>query len=288
MIKSMTAFSRGEGKTPWGVLSWEVRTVNHRFCDISLRLPDDLRGLEPVVREQVARRVKRGKVDCALKFQPVTGADNQIALNEELLAALLQASRRVAAMMEQAAPASALEFLKWPGVMEVNNADNEQLRQEAARLLERCLDELQENRLREGAQMKTLIEQRCQAMLDQVRQVRERLPEIMAHHRQRLQARVDELKSEMDSARFEQELMLIAQKIDIQEELDRIDVHVEEVCRVLGQDEPVGRRLDFLMQELNREANTLGSKSVDTATTRAAVEMKVLIEQMREQIQNIE
>jgi len=288
MIKSMTAFARRERKTPWGLLSWEMRTVNHRFCDIGLRLPEDLRGLEPVVRERVARRIKRGKVDCALKFQPVTGADNQIALNEDLLAALLQASRQIENRMEQSAPASAVDFLKWPGVLQVNNADNEQLLHEAALLLDDCLDELHESRVREGAQMKALIEQRCQAITQQVRQVRAQLPDIMESHRRRLQARVDELKGEVDNARFEQELMFIAQKIDIQEELDRIDVHVDEVRRVLDQDEPVGRRLDFLMQELNREANTLGSKSVDTITTRAAVEMKVLIEQMREQIQNIE
>ncbi len=288
MIKSMTAFSRQESKTRWGVLGWEIRTVNHRFCDINLRLPEDLRGLEPVMRERVAKRIRRGKVDCTLKFQPVTSADNLIALNEDLVRSLLQANRQIEAMMENPAPARSIDILKWPGVLQINNADNDQLQHEAAQLLDSCLDELYENRVREGAQMKILVEQRCQAILEQVKQVKVQLPVIMASHRQRLQTRVDELKGEIDAARFEQELVFIAQKIDIQEELDRIDVHIEEVCRVLGQEEPVGRRLDFLMQELNREANTLGSKSVDTITTRAAVEMKVLIEQMREQIQNIE
>ncbi len=288
MIKSMTAFSRQECKSQWGILSWEIRTVNHRFCDINMRLPEDLRGLEPVIRERVTKWIKRGKVDCTLKFQSVTGADNLIALNVDLVSSLLQTNRQIEAMMDNPAPTRSIDFLKWPGVLQVNNADNDQLLMEAKQLLDSCLEELYDNRVREGEQMKTLLEQRCRGILDEVGQVKAQLPEIIKNHRLRLQKRVDELTGEIDKARFEQELVFIAQKIDIQEELDRIDVHIKEVYRVLGQDEPIGRRLDFLMQELNREANTLGSKSVDTTTTRAAVEMKVLIEQMREQIQNIE
>lgn len=288
MTKSMTAFARQERRTPWGVLSAELRTVNHRFLDISMRLPEELRVLEGRVREQLAARLRRGKVECNLKFQPVAGADAPISLNLDLLKRLLEANNTIENMMANPARTPPLDLLKWPGVLELGATNVEALQQEALAVLEDCLEELSQNRQREGAKMKVLIEQRCTALLEQVAAVRQRLPEILENQRQRLRSRVEELKVEVDAARFEQELAYLAQKIDVEEELDRIEVHVEEVRRVLGQDEPVGRRLDFLMQELNREANTLGSKSVDAQTTRAAVEMKVLIEQMREQIQNIE
>ncbi len=288
MTKSMTAFARQERRTPWGVISAELRTVNHRFLDIGMRLPEELRGLEGRIREQLAAHLRRGKVECNLKFQAVAGTDTAISLNLDLLKRLLEANNTIENMMANPARTPPLELLKWPGVLELGATDVDTLQQEALAVLEACLEELSQNRLREGAKMKELIEQRCAALLEQVAAVRKRLPEILENQRQRLRSRVEELKVEVDPARFEQELAYLAQKIDVEEELDRIEVHVEEVRRVLEQDEPVGRRLDFLMQELNREANTLGSKSVDAQTTRAAVEMKVLIEQMREQIQNIE
>ncbi len=288
MTKSMTAFARQERRTPWGVLSAELRTVNHRFLDISMRLPEELRSLEGRIRELLAARLRRGKVECNIKFQAVAGSDTPISLNMDLLKRLLEANHTIENMMANPARTPPLELMKWPGVLELGATDTDALQQEALAVLEDCLEELSQNRLREGAKMKALIEQRCAALLAQVAAVRQRLPEILENQRQRLRGRVEELRAEVDAARFEQELAYLAQKIDVEEELDRIEVHVEEVRRVLEQDEPVGRRLDFLMQELNREANTLGSKSVDAQTTRAAVEMKVLIEQMREQIQNIE
>ncbi len=288
MIKSMTAFARQERRTPWGALSVELRTVNHRFLDIGLRLPEELRGLEGRIREALAARLRRGKVECTIKFQVLPGADAPIALNLDLLKRLLEANSTIEGMMENPARTPPLELLKWPGVLDLGATDVDALQEEAMAVLADCLEELTASRLREGAKMKALIEQRCAALLEQVVAVRRRLPEILEGQRQRLRSRVEELRVEVDAARFEQELAYLAQKIDVEEELDRIQVHVDEVRRVLEQDEPVGRRLDFLMQELNREANTLGSKSVDAQTTRAAVEMKVLIEQMREQIQNVE
>jgi len=288
MISSMTAFARQERQTPWGVLSWELRTVNHRFADISVRLPEDLRGLETRVRQQLLARVRRGKIDGQLKFHAIASAGAEPTLNMDLVRMLLEANNQIEALMENPARIRTADILTWPGVLQPLTADLSKLQREALELLSACLDELQESRLREGAKMKALIEQRCTAILAELEAVRARLPEILDGQRRRLHERITVLQAEFDTARLEQELVYLAQKIDVEEELDRIVVHVEEVRRVLEQDDPVGRRLDFLMQELNREVNTLGSKSISTITTRAAVEMKVLVEQMREQIQNIE
>jgi uncharacterized protein (TIGR00255 family) len=290
MTRSMTAFTRQEIKTGWGILSWEMRTVNHRFLEMHVRLPDDMRMLETAVRERINNRLSRGKVDCTLRFQPVANAQHtSLSLNRELIKLLLAANKEVQEMMtEQPAQLGSLDVLRWPGVIQVVETDPDQLQTEALKLLDGCLEELCVNRQREGAKMKEIILQRSDAIREQVELVKQRLPEIFVNQRQKLINRLQELKSELDMSRLEQEMAYIAQKIDVAEELDRLDVHIEEVQRVLQQDEPIGRRLDFLMQELNREANTLGSKSVDSQTTRASVEMKVLIEQMREQIQNIE
>ena len=290
MTRSMTAFTRQEIKTGWGILSWEMRTVNHRFLEMHVRLPDDMRMLETAVRERISNRLNRGKVDCTLRFHPVANAQHtSLSLNRELIKLLLAANKEVQEMMtEQPAQLGSLDILRWPGVIQVVETDPDQLQIEALKLLDGCLEELCANRQREGAKMKEIILQRSDAISEQVKLVKQRLPEIFVNQRQKLINRLEELKSELDMSRLEQEMAYIAQKIDVAEELDRLDVHIEEVQRVLQQDEPVGRRLDFLMQELNREANTLGSKSVDSKTTRASVEMKVLIEQMREQIQNIE
>jgi len=288
MISSMTAFARQERKIRGGILSWELRTVNHRFADLSIRLPENLRGLEARVRELLLTRVRRGKIDASLKFQAVASAGTGPTLNMDLVRMLLEANNQIEVLMENPARIRTADILNWPGVLQVAEAETNELQRAALELLSPCLDELYENRLREGAKMKGLIEQRCAAILTELEAVRVALPEILAAQRRRLHERIAVLQAELDTARLEQELVYLAQKIDVEEELDRIVVHVEEVRRVLEQDDPVGRRLDFLMQELNREVNTLGSKSIATTTTRAAVEMKVLIEQMREQIQNIE
>jgi len=290
MTRSMTAFTRQEIKTGWGILSWEMRTVNHRFLEIHVRLPEDMRVLETAVREKINSRLNRGKIDCMLRFQAVANADHtNLTLNRELIKLLLKANQEVKGMMaQQPASLNSLDILRWPGVIQVVETDPDQLQNEALKLLDSSLDELCANRQREGGKMNAIIVQRCIAIQEQVEQVKQRLPELIVNQRRKLIDRLQELKSELDMSRLEQEMVYIAQKIDVVEELDRLEVHIEEVQRVLQQDEPVGRRLDFLMQELNREANTLGAKSVDTQTTRASVEIKVLIEQMREQIQNFE
>jgi len=289
MTRSMTAFTRQEIKTEWGVLNWELRTVNHRFLEIYVRLPEDMRVLETAVRERIGARLSRGKVDCMLRFEPVANAEHtRLALNKGLIQLLLDASKEVEGMLKNPGQIRSLDILRWPGVLQVVETDLDQLQNEALKLLDISLDELNLNRQREGKKMNEIIHQRCSAIREQVVHARQRLPEVSENQRRKLLNRLEELKSELDMTRLEQEMAYMAQKIDIAEELDRLEVHVEEVQRVLQQDEPVGRRLDFLMQELNREANTLGSKSADTQTTRASVEMKVLIEQMREQIQNIE
>jgi len=288
MIRSMTAFARKENQGEWGSLQLELRSVNHRYLELSPRLPEELRSLEPAVRERVGARLGRGKVDCNVRYQPPQTASGELALNIELVKQLAHASREVDNIIYNPAPVNSLEVMRWPGVLEAPGVDEEQLQVALLGLLDQALDEMNANREREGEKLQGIILQRCDAIEAVVTQVRQRLPEILAALRQRLEDRLGELKQELDPARLEQEMVLLTQKLDVDEEMDRLATHVEEVRRVLQADEPVGRRLDFLMQELNREANTLGSKSVDNETTKASVELKVLIEQMREQIQNIE
>lgn len=288
MILSMTAFARQGRDKPWGQLSWELRTVNHRYLDVSLRVPDELRVQEAQLRELVGVYVKRGKVDCRLRFQPASGAQAQLNLNRELIARISEAVNAVTAQVGAVAPVNALEILRWPGVIEGADANLEEIQAEAVAILEEALQELVDTRAREGARLQEILEQRCATLGELVDEARTRLPDIKAAWRERVLARLAEVKADLDDARLAQEMVFFAQKIDIEEELERLATHIDEVRRVLRQDEPVGRRLDFLMQELNREANTLGSKSVDAQTTRISVDMKVQLEQMREQIQNIE
>ncbi len=288
MIRSMTAFTRQTREAEWGVMSWELRSVNHRYLEASLRMPEELRALEMVARERISKRLKRGKVDGFLRFQPVEVADSGLQLNRELIASLVQANETIEELMENPARTQPFDLLRWPGVLQAAEVDPGELKKETLALLERALDELVETREREGAGMKAVIEQRCDAMAAEVVKVRAAMPAILTAQRDRIVARVAELQVELEAERLAQEIAIITQKSDVAEELDRIEVHLEEVRRVLEQNEPVGRRLDFLMQELNREANTLGSKSISTESSSVAVEMKVLIEQMREQVQNIE
>jgi len=288
MIRSMTAFARQEAETAVGLLSWELRSVNHRFAEISLRLPDDLRGLEPQLREVIAARVKRGKVDATLRLRPRADVTESATMNAQQVQSVLQACTDIEAMMDNPARISALEILRWPGVLQAAEIDMSRVKGEIIALLDKALEELIETRGREGEKISDLLQTRCRAISAQVARVRELLPEILQTQRQRLLKRLDELRAELDSERLEQEMAYLAQKMDVEEELDRLDVHVSEMERILLQSEPNGRRLDFLMQEFNREVNTLASKSVAGVTTQAAVEMKVLVEQMREQIQNVE
>ena len=288
MIRSMTSFARCEAQGDWGSLQLELRSVNHRYLELNLRLPEELRVLEPKIREQVNQRLGRGKVDCNIRFQPPADLPGELTVNEELVKKLAHASREVDALLYNPAPINSLEVMQWPGVLEAPSLDEGQLRSAALELLGQAIEEMLADRGREGEKMKEIILKRCDAADEVVKAVRTRLPEVLEGVRTRLRERLDELKAELDENRVEQELVITAQKLDVDEEMDRLETHITEVRNVLESDKPVGRRLDFLMQELNREANTLGSKSADTETTKASVELKVLIEQMREQVQNIE
>jgi len=284
----MTAFARQESQGAWGSLVIELRSVNHRYLETTLRMPEDLRALEPQLRDRVGQVLNRGKVECNLRHQPPSDIPGEIVINHDLAARLAHATREIDAILYNPAPINGLEVLRWPGVMQLPVADPEQLKTAALTLLDAALLELTEQREREGEKLKAIILQRCDAMQGVIAGVKERLPQVMANMRERLRSRLAELQVETEPGRLEQEMVIQAQRLDVDEEVDRLTTHLAEVRRVLGQDQPVGRRLDFLMQELNREANTLGSKSADTETTRASVDLKVLIEQMREQIQNIE
>lgn len=288
MIRSMTAFARQESQGAWGNLVIELRSVNSRYLETTLRMPEDLRSLEHQLRERIGQVLNRGKVECNLRHQPPADIPGEIVINHELAARIAHATREIDAALYNPAPINGLEVLRWPGVMQLPVTDPEQLKTAAVELLDAALRELTAQREREGEKLKEIILQRCTAMEAVIAGVKERLPQVMAAMRERLRSRLAELQVEADPGRLEQEMVIQAQRLDVDEEVDRLTTHLAEVRRVLDQDQPVGRRLDFLMQELNREANTLGSKSADTETTRASVDLKVLIEQMREQIQNIE
>ena len=288
MIRSMTAFARQEADTDFGSLAWEIRSLNHRYLELGLRLPEELRAMEPAVRERVNARLGRGKVECSCRFRPATVGAAPVDIHEDNLTRVLAACEAVNRRLPEAVPLNPLELLGWPGVVREETVDAGPLQQHALALLDKALDELLLSREREGEQIRTLLQQRCDDMSALVVRARTCLPEIRAGLREKLQARLADLDVDVDPGRFEQELVMQLQKIDVDEEMDRLESHIGEVRRVLDRKEPVGRRLDFLMQELNREANTLGSKSVVTETSNISVELKVLIEQMREQVQNIE
>lgn len=288
MIRSMTAFARQEIAESWGVLTLELRSVNHRYLDVSLRLPEEIRVLETRLRDGIQKGLSRGKIDCTVRYQPQeVGAEN-IQLDDKLVQQLATASQQIEQHFKQTRPVSALEVMRWPGVLQTPKVEAEVLHAAALKLLKAALKELIQGREGEGEKLKQILEQRCDGISDIVVEVGKLVPEIKANWRERLTTRLQEIKGELDETRLEQELAIMAQKIDVDEEIDRLNTHVEEVKRVLQQTKPVGRRLDFLMQELNREANTLGSKSTDARTGTASVDLKVLIEQMREQVQNIE
>ncbi len=288
MILSMTAFARSERQSDWGGLSWELRSVNHRYLEIAPRLPETLRALEPLVRERVSSRLGRGKVDCGLRFQTGNATLAGVALNQPLARRLLDLAAELEGLMGPGKGLQAIDVLRWPGVVSEPEPDLEAIKADVLATLDQALDELVATREREGRRTAEMILSRIEAMAEQVTQLRSRRTEVVARVREKLLARLADLPVEADPHRLEQELAIIAQRLDVDEELDRLDAHLAEVRDVLQRQEPVGRRLDFLMQELNREANTLSSKSADTETTRAAVDLKVYIEQMREQVQNIE
>jgi uncharacterized protein (TIGR00255 family) len=288
MIQSMTAFARNQSQGPWGVITCELRSINHRYLEMSMRMPEVLHGLEALMRERIRHHVKRGKVECFLRYQPHDGNSLDITINQEILEKLCQANRAVAAKLDNAAPINTMEVLHWPGILQMAEVNLELIQEEVLRVLEKTLHELVEARCREGKQLTQLFIQRLETMSLEIDKVRQYLPAIIQGQKERLMSRFKDASLQLDSSRLEQELVIFAQKIDVSEEIERLETHIVEVKRALKQGGAMGRRLDFLMQELNREANTLGAKSVDSDTTRVSVELKVLIEQVREQVQNIE
>jgi uncharacterized protein (TIGR00255 family) len=289
MIASMTGFARRETTGSWGTLVCELRSVNHRFLEAGFRLPDELRAAEGELRARLAKQLRRGKVDCTVSYRRAQGASNTLDVDPVALERVLAAVQEVERSRLASGAVNALDVLRWPGVLrEDGNGSGEELLAAAYAVFGATLEELVAARGREGARLRELLEQRCEGLEALVTAVRARLPEVQARVRARLNERVAELAASVDPERMEQELAIILQRLDVDEELERLTGHIAEVRRVIGGSEPAGRRLDFLMQELNREANTLSSKSQDLETTRAAVDMKVIIEQMREQVQNAE
>lgn len=288
MIRSMTAFSRKQSKGDWGVLVWELRSVNHRYLESVFRLPESFRDIESLLREQLRELLWRGKLECQLKYQPEKMVTGGLEVNLVLATELNKAAHKINRLLDNPAHINAFDMLNWPGVLMTEAADTEPAKQQAIPLFRQALIELCEVRQREGERILPALTSRLARIDDIVAQIRHQLPELLAQQNKTLIARFAELRLEVDVARLEQEFAVLTQKADIAEELDRLSAHVDEVKSVLTKEQAVGRRLDFLMQELNREANTLASKSIATATTQFAVELKVLIEQMREQIQNIE
>jgi uncharacterized protein (TIGR00255 family) len=284
----MTGFARESVETALGTLTWEIRTVNHRYLDVQFKLPEDLRPKEQAFRQQASAVLGRGKVECGLFFRRATDQKTEMQIDTDLVALIGARISEVSANLPATAAVNPVEILRWPGVMQQPEIDAEPLFDEAATLLETALRAIDDMRLSEGLRIAEMLESRCAEIATIASSVRARMPEVLAASRLKQKARIEKLDVAADPARLEVELALIAQKIDVDEELDRLESHLVEIRDALSDKKPVGRRLDFLMQELNREANTLGSKSADTETTKAAVDLKVLIEQMREQIQNVE
>ena len=288
MLKSMTAFARVEENHAVGNFVWELRSINHRYLELNFRLPEELRAVEFELRKIIQSRISRGKIDCTCRLRPTVDSEINLVINEKLLYSLVQQASTLQQQVPEAGSLNPLELLSWPGVTEQSQIDQAELNKLAIQLFENSLTALIENRELEGERMQELIMQRSKQLNELVHTVRQRRPEVLAAIRAKTISRIEDLKIEPDQNRLEQELVFITQKLDVEEELDRLESHLQDLGAVVKSKQAVGRRLDFLMQELNREANTLSSKSADIVTTQAAVDMKVYIEQMREQVQNIE
>jgi len=288
MLNSMTGFAREAAELPFGTLTCELRAVNHRYLDVQFRLPEELRPKEVELRRQIAAAVKRGKVECSLHLRRAFHASDELKLDQQLVRQISARIAELSDLLPETRALDPIDVLRWPGIIQEPEIDTEPLFTSTSELLAATLSALGEMRSSEGGRIADMLESRCAEIIDIAASVKKRMPEVMDTVRSKQRERIDNLNIDADPARLETELALIAQKLDIDEELDRLVSHISEIRAVLGKGEPVGRRLDFLMQELNREANTLGSNSSDTETTKAAVDLKVLIEQMREQIQNVE
>lgn len=288
MIYSMTGFAAVTEECALGTLAVDIRSVNHRYLDVQLRLPEDMRAFEPALRELLANRMSRGKVECRLSFARAPAADVAMQLNAGLLEELARIEQAVQAKLPSSTGLSVAEVLRWPGMLETGALQVEQLRDRCVALVARAAEEFAQSRAREGTKLRDLLLERIGRIEQIVAEVRPRIPQLVAAYQERLAQRLREAMADIDEERVRQELVLFASKVDVDEELARLGTHVSEARRILAGAGAAGKRLDFLMQELNREANTLGSKSVDAEVSQAAMELKVLIEQMREQVQNIE
>ncbi len=288
MTRSMTGHARAETRAPWSALAIEIRSVNQRFLDLHLRLPDPLRFLEADVRQAIGKRISRGKLDINFYFNPEAASTTEVSVNTDLLKALDEAMNQVHMTMPGVLSPNALNVLQYPGVVQQPELAQDDVKTDVLALLEQALDQLIESRAAEGERLAAMILERCETIAGYAQQVREVVPQIREAMEERLRKRLDAIDVEINEGRIEQELVMFAQKADVDEEVDRLESHIAAVKQALKSKQPVGRKLDFLMQEFTREANTLGSKSQGIETTNISVELKVLIEQMREQVQNIE
>ncbi|QYJ85840.1 YicC family protein [Shewanella mesophila] len=287
MIQSMTAYARIEHKAQWGTASWEIRSVNQRYLETYLRLPEQLRSLEPVLRDRLRKRLNRGKIEVNLRYDLGENKDSDLQLNQALAAQIIQAANWVKQEAGQG-EINLVDVLRWPGVMSGSEQDMDAISKELLVAFDDAVAQFIEARGREGDAINTMLQTRLDQIVEQVTIVREHMPSVMQWQRDKITNRLSEIQGELDPARMEQEMVILAQKMDVAEEMDRLDAHVAETRRILKKGGSQGRRLDFMMQEFNRESNTLASKSISSDVTAAAVELKVLIEQMREQIQNVE
>ena len=284
----MTAYGRVENSEGQNSISCEIRSVNHRYSEISIRLPEELRPLEQKIRDRISGKIKRGKIECNIRIEKHNAYDEALSINQDLLKNIIEASKRINSDLSTSAPLDSLDLLRWPGVLEKSTLDVKEIDKLLFPLVNEAIDIVIDTRQREGEKIKKMLTDRCTKIKEIINNVQKQIPDILKNYRKKLTQRVQEISDEIDNDRLEQELLFLSQKADIEEEIDRLGAHVDEVVRVIDREEPVGRRLDFLMQEMNRESNTLGSKSNHIYTSNASVELKVVIEQMREQIQNIE
>ncbi|MDA8866509.1 YicC family protein [Porticoccaceae bacterium] len=287
MPRSMTAYARITEDNSWGSITCELRSVNHRFLEVGFRMPDVLRESETALRDMTRKKLTRGKIDCSVQIA-FNHSDAGSTLDIEVAQSHIEIAQAIANKLSDAAPISAVDIMQLPGVIKDASIEASQVNKAGKKAFDLALDQMLEGREREGAKLAEMVEQRLAGIESQIAIVRENLPEILQQQRTRLHEKLNELKEQMDEQRLEQEMVIIANRADVDEELDRLEAHISEIRLALKSKESIGRRLDFLMQELNREANTLGSKSISSTTTQVSVELKVLIEQMREQIQNIE
>ncbi|GAA4345597.1 YicC/YloC family endoribonuclease [Kangiella taiwanensis] len=288
MLKSMTAFARQQFAAEWGNVTWEIKSVNQRFLEPNFRMPESFRHLEFELRNVLRKRLNRGKLDCSLRIEMNPKHAGRMKLDQEMAQQLLTAHEELQVLAQDNQSADLVQLMRWPGLLQQEEADTDAMEKDVKQAFSQAVDQLIEVRQREGEALSDIIEQRLKGISEEVAKVEAQMPEVMKWQRERLINRFEEAKVELDSERLEQEMVFLAQKLDVAEELDRLNTHVTECLRLLKDKGPVGRRLDFLMQEFNREANTLGSKSINANITNSSVEVKVLIEQMREQVQNIE